>query len=181
MGKNIITVCAVFFTVCFMYFCSAEDMASAQPESGPGTVAEEAAPAVQDKYDFSDLSSWNLTVSAWEKMAEKDYEGVAAYTDKCFSVYNDEAGRIAAEMRKFAGPGHEDDYAVVNDVATCHYILGETYMRLGKNDDAVREFEIVIKEYPYAQCWDPKGWFWKVADISKTNIAKIRKAGVKGK
>lgn len=128
----------------------------------------------QEKYDFSDLSSWNLTVSAWEHLAEKDYEGVMAYAEKCLELYEEKAREMAKEMRTFAGLGHEDDYEAVNDVAACHYIMGEAYMKQEKYDEAIKEFNAAIDEYPYAQCWDPKGWFWKVAEVSKKNIEKIK-------
>ncbi len=126
-----------------------------------------------EEYDFTDDSHWNLTVSAWEKLSEKDYSGVITYTDECLKMYEKQAKEEAKKMRRFSGPGHEDDYALVNDVATSHYILGEMYMRQEKYPEAIDQFNIVIAEYPYAQCWDPKGWFWKVSEISKKNIDKI--------
>ena len=139
-----------------------------------GTAPEEK--TWREKYDFSDLSHWNLTVSAWECLADKDYDGTFAYAQKCLELYKDKAREMAKKMKRFTRPGHEDDYALVNDVATCHYIMGEAYMKQGKPGEAVQEFNTAIDEYPYAQCWDPKGWFWKVAEISKKNIEKIKKA-----
>lgn len=126
-------------------------------------------------YDFSDSTSWNLTVSAWEKLAEKNYAGVLAYATKCIELYEAKAMEIAAKMTRFAAPGHEDEFAVVNDIATAHYVMGEAYMKEAKYPDAVREFELIISRYPFAQYWDPKGWFWKVAQISKINLEKIGK------
>jgi hypothetical protein len=82
---------------------------------------------------------------------------------------------MAAGQKSFSRPGHEDDFALVNDVATSHYVMGETCMKLGRTDDALKEFKYVIDNYPYAQCWDPKGWFWKVAEVSRKNIDKIGK------
>ena len=78
-------------------------------------------------------------------------------------------------MRRFATAGHEDEFALVNDVATARYVMGEALMKQEKYGDAVKQFETVISDYPYAQCWDPKGWFWKVAEVSKKNIEKIMK------
>ena len=141
----------------------------------PAAVPAPASPKEASKYDFSDSSHWNLTVSAWEHMAQKDYEGTFAYAEKCLELFEAEAKETAKKMNTFVGFGHEDDYAVVNDVATSHYIMGEAYMRMGNPDQALKEFNLVIKEYPYAQCWDPKGWFWKVAEVSKKNIEKIEK------
>lgn len=139
-----------------------------RPEQSP--VGQTAAP----KYDLTDTSHWNLTVSAWEALAAKDYEGVLLYAGKCVELYGDEARTMAASMKSFSGIGHEDDYVLVNDVATSHYIMGESYMRQEKPQEAIAEFEHIISNYPYAQCWDPKGWFWKVAEISKINITKIK-------
>ncbi len=137
-------------------------------------AAEDTEKPAETKYDFSDTSSWNLTVSAWERLAEKDYDGVFAYARKCLELYAEEASEISKKMDKFARYGHEDDYAVVNDAAACHYVMGEAYMKEKKYDDAIKEFNVVINEYPYAQCWDPKGWFWKVAEVSRKNIKKIK-------
>lgn len=151
-----------------------ESPRAAAPETAALPAAE--APQEVSKYDFSDSSHWNLTVSAWEHMAQKDYEGTFAYAEKCVEMYEKEAKESADKMRGFVGFGHEDDYSIVNDVATSHYIMGEAYMRMGNTDQALKEFKLVIQEYPYAQCWDPKGWFWKVAEVSKKNIEKIDKA-----
>ena len=130
--------------------------------------------ASASKYDFSDMSHWNLTVSAWEELAKKDYDGVFAYARKCLETYEADAKTMAGSMRTFAGIGKEDDYSLVNDVATAHYIMGEADMKLNRIADAENEFSYIIATYPYAQCWDPKGWFWKVADISRKNMEKMK-------
>lgn len=148
----------------------AEDAARPAPSSEP---AQPATPF--PKYDFSDSSHWNLTVCAWESLAQKDYDGVFAYANKCLEIHEPKAKEMAVGMRSFSRPGHEDDFALVNDVATSHYIMGEAYMKLGKTPEAIKEFKYVIAEYPYAQCWDPKGWFWKIAEVSQKNIDKIEK------
>ena len=139
-------------------------------------AAQEAAAPDAEKYDFSDSSHWNLTVSAWEHLAEKDFDGVDAYARKCIELYGEKALAESREMKAFLRFGHEDERAMVNDVATSHYIIGEALMKQGKNDEAIKEFNYVIENYPYAQCWDPKGWFWKVAQVSTKNIEKINKA-----
>ena len=148
---------------------------SAQEENSQDSPA-----AQTTSYDFSDSSHWNLTVSAWEYLAKKDYEGVFAYAKKCLELYEEKAKEMAKGMGHFTQPGHEDDYSLVNDVATAHYIIGEAYMKNNNLDEAAREFNLVIKEYPYSQCWDPKGWFWKVAEISKKNIEKISRVKSEG-
>lgn len=148
-----------------------------QVDSATAPMPEKTSAPEAGKYDFSDSSNWNLTVSAWESLAQKDFEGVFAYANKCLELYEAKAKELAATMRSFSRPGHEDDFAIVNDVATSHYIMGEAYMKLGRTSDALKEFQYVIDTYPLAQCWDPKGWFWKVAEVSRKNIEKIEKAG----
>ncbi len=144
--------------------------------AAPEAVAPEVAAPEASKYDFSDSSHWNLTVSAWEHLAEKDFEGVDAYARKCIELYEEKALIESRDMKAFLRFGHEDESAMVNDVATSHYIIGEALMRQAKGDEAIKEFNYVIENYPYAQCWDPKGWFWKVAEVSTKNIEKINKA-----
>jgi hypothetical protein len=31
----------------------------------------------------------------------------------------------------------------------------------------------VVKEFGYAQCWDPRGWFWKPADAARQKIVEL--------
>lgn len=162
--------------------CNAEDVKKEAAMPGQATASSQTqaasvpAESPADRYDFSDSSHWNLTVSAWENLAQKDFDGVSAYVNKCLELYESKAKEMALGMKSFSRPGHEDDFALVNDVATSHYIMGEAYMKLERPGDAVKEFTYIIETYPYAQCWDPKGWFWKVSEVSKKNIDKINKA-----
>lgn len=183
--EHIVKIAVSFAIIASTSSCSAEvtappaqvnqEAAKVEAPKVAPEAAAVAAPKEGSKYDFSDPSHWNLTVSAWEHMAQKDYEGTFAYAEKCLELFEAQAKEAAAKMHTFVGFGHEDDYSVVNDVATSHYIMGEAYMRMGNTDQALKEFNLVIQEYPYAQCWDPKGWFWKVAEVSKKNIEKIEK------
>lgn len=148
---------------------AAEAGKSALPPQKP------AAENVHAAYDFTDSSSWNLTVSAWEHLAAKDYAGAVAYAQKCLALYEAQAIETARSMTRFASPGREDEYTIVNDVATAHYIMGEAYMKEARYDEAVKEFDLIIARYPFSQCWDPKGWFWKIAEVSRKNLDKIEK------
>lgn len=154
--------------------CNAEDAANIAGREAASEAPEKKG-IVPGKYDFSDISHWNLTVSAWESLAGKDFEGVFAYANKCLELYEPKAKEMAVGMKSFSRPGHEDEFALVNDVATSHYVMGEAYMKLGRAEDALKEFKYVIANYPYAQCWDPKGWFWKVSEVSGKNIDKLAK------
>lgn len=191
--KNIARLIIIFYMMLSVSSCHAADIPKEAPKpgvpaSGPALKAPDVKPSekppelvstnfqTKDKvYDFTDASNWNLTVSAWEHLAEKDYAGTFAYARKCLELYEAQALDMARSMTRFASPGKEDEYAIVNDVATAHYIMGEAHMKEAKYNDAVKEFDLVIARYPFAQCWDPKGWFWKVAEVSKKNLDKIEK------
>jgi len=66
------------------------------------------------------------------------------------------------------------DYWALNDVATSYYQLGEAYAAQNRYRDARSAYQTTMDKFAYAQVWDPKGWFWKVAVASKGRLRKIR-------
>jgi tetratricopeptide (TPR) repeat protein len=58
-------------------------------------------------------------------------------------------------------------------VATCYFILGQARLAQGRVKDAQQAFRTVIDRFPYAQAWDPKGWFWKVAQGASDKLTTI--------
>ena len=52
-------------------------------------------------------------------------------------------------------------------------------MRGEKFDEAVKIFNIIIQQYPFAQAWDPRGWYWKISKASQESIDKIEKPQIK--
>ena len=126
------------------------------------------------KYDFGDFSSVHLTTQAWKVLSDKDYEAVFAYTNQCISLYEKKAIEMQATMTGFAVAGKEHDYWALNDIATCHYIQAEVYLAQKKKDEALAAYQTVVSKFSYAQCWDPRGWFWKVADGAKNKIQGIQ-------
>ncbi|MBU3934216.1 MAG: hypothetical protein KKH11_06095, partial [Candidatus Omnitrophica bacterium] len=64
---------------------------------------------------------------------------------------------------------------------TCYFIRGEALMRQNKWQEAREIFRIVVENFSFAQYWDPRGWFWKVAEKSEETITKIDKQVREGK
>ena len=58
----------------------------------------------------------------------------------------------------------------MTDVATALFIKGRAYRLLERRDEARQAFLDIIQNYRFAQCWDPKGWFWKVAEAAQDEI-----------
>lgn len=61
----------------------------------------------------------------------------------------------------------------LNHVGTCYYIMGKTLEVQGKTEDAIKAYKLLQKKFPFAQCWDSKGWFWKPADLAKERIEEL--------
>ncbi|MCA9403441.1 MAG: tetratricopeptide repeat protein [Candidatus Omnitrophica bacterium] len=125
--------------------------------------------------DFGDYSSMTLMVLAWKALDEGDIEAVLAYSNKCIELYAEEAAKMQAGLKEI--PAGEDDeihaYWALNDVATAYFIQGEAYFKSDMLDEAKQAYRKVMDEYPYAQCWDPRGWFWKVAAGAEEKVAMI--------
>ena len=153
---------------------SAEPPAAAP--ASQGAAIEQAASAMmgpEEEYDFGDFTSQALTVKAWESLILEDYAAVDVYTRKCIEMYEAKAQEQQAQLRDFAPADSAFQYWALNDVATCYFIQGRGLALRKQFDEARQKFEYVIKNYPYAQAWDSRGWFWKVAKGAKDNLTTL--------
>ncbi|MCQ9207841.1 MAG: hypothetical protein NG712_00430 [Omnitrophica bacterium] len=128
-----------------------------------------------DRFDFGDESSGYLTIKAWEALGKKDWPAVLAYTQKCIELHKDEAKKQQDSLSAFPPQDKQSAFEVLNNVGTCYFIQAEALMRQEKLEDARWAFQFIIDNFKYAQCWDPRGWFWKVAEVSHESIDKINK------
>jgi tetratricopeptide (TPR) repeat protein len=124
-------------------------------------------------YDFGDYTSQTLTTKAWEALAKGDHKGVELYTKKCIELYEGDAKQQQASLTEFAPKDKTFNYWALNDVATCYFILGESLMNEKRYAEAKAAYERVVNDFSFAQCWDPKGWFWKVAVAARGRLNKI--------
>jgi len=121
---------------------------------------------------FGDHSSAFLVQQAWAALKANDVKAVEAYVNKAVELYADKARRMQASLKDYA-TGSDDQifkYWALNDVGTALLILGEAYQNAGKKQEAAEVYKKVIRDFPYAQSWDPKGWFWKPAEAAKQKI-----------
>ena len=123
--------------------------------------------------DFGDYTSQTLTVKAWEALGKNDTRGVELYTKKWIELYEAEAKKQQASLTEFAPKDKAFNYWALNDVATCYFILGDSLLTQKRYPEAKAALERVVNDFGYAQCWDPKGWFWKVAVASRGRLNKI--------
>jgi len=121
-----------------------------------------------------------LIVKSWEAHGKKDVEATFKYTQQLIDLYKEEADRQQASLRQL--PKNRPDIEAVsalNDVATAYFIQGESYRNQGKKEEAIQAFKVVVEKYPYAQAWDPRGWFWVVAKAAQESIDKLEGRQVK--
>ncbi|MFQ5680849.1 MAG: tetratricopeptide repeat protein, partial [Candidatus Omnitrophota bacterium] len=125
-----------------------------------------------------DLSSRQLVIDAREAQAAKEYDAVFEYTQECIDRF---AARARAEQAALGDQkqesGKEEAYQSLNDVATSYFIRGEVYLAQGKDEQAVEVFNLIIRDYPSARAWDPRGWFYSLAQKSRASLIKIKNKG----
>jgi len=119
------------------------------------------------------LSSKELVKLSWEASGNNNLDKVLEYTNKCITIYKTEADKLEARLSEFPPRGHEVEYQILNDVATCMFIQAEALMNNGKTEEAKKAFKEIITNYKFSQAWDARGWFWSVAEKSQDSINKL--------
>ncbi len=120
-------------------------------------------------------SSQELVMKAWEAHGKNDIEETFKITQECIDLYQEEAKRQQASLKELPKGADIANYQILNDVATCYFIQGESYMRQEKYPKAIKTFNIIIQEFPCAQAWDPRGWYWRIAKAAQDSIDKIKR------
>ena len=125
------------------------------------------------EYDFNDESPGALTARSWEALHKKDEQAMLAYTSRCIELYRESAKDQEAKLDDFAPSGSEADYKALNNVAASYFIRGEFYKHKKDWKESKKNYKKVINNFYFAQCWDPRGWWWKPSEISEGEIEKI--------
>ncbi len=119
-------------------------------------------------------SSGELITKAWDAHGKKDVEATFRYAQQCIELYKEEAAKQQASLKAF--PPNKPDILnaqALNDVGTAYFIQGESFRDQGKTAEAIKAFKVVIYDYCYAQAWDPRGWYWKVAKTSWESVLQL--------
>ncbi len=146
-------------------------------KNGHTDTDDDDTPDVIDDTAPTDFSSYTdsaaLVTAAWNNLNDKKYNTAKAFANETIAKYSAEAGTQQAGLSGFASEDDASDYAALNDVATAHFILGKIYAAQGDEDAAAEQFNKIIGDYSYAQCWDTHGWWWKVAQGAKDELDKL--------
>ncbi|MCF7916619.1 MAG: hypothetical protein K9L61_02450 [Candidatus Omnitrophica bacterium] len=110
----------------------------------------------------------------WSALGERDFDKVYEVTDDCIQKFEEEAEKQASKLNSFPAKGEESKYKAMNNVATCYFIKAESYMREEKKAKAIETFEKIVEKYPYAQSFDPRGWYWSIREKATSSIQKLK-------
>ena len=136
-------------------------------------AAEDQIVVMEQGLDFGNYTSEDLTGKAWQSFGTDDHDATIVYCRKCIKLYQKKADEQQAELKGYAPKDKAFDYWALNDVGTCYFIMGEVYLKKNEPQKALETYKTLVDKYIYAQCWDPKGWFWKPAVAARGKMNKI--------
>jgi len=107
---------------------------------------------------------------AWAASGAGDMEKLDQIVGQALVLYGQQAGEQQAALTDFPARGKEKDYQALNDVGTIFFIKAEALMNRGRTEEAIALFAETIDKYPFAQAWDPRGWYWSIEEKSQASI-----------
>ena len=123
-------------------------------------------------------SSTDLMIKSWDAHGKKDIENTFKYTQECIDLYKDAADLQQASLSELPKDSDIPAFSSLNNVATCYFIQAESYKRQGETEKAKEIFQLIVDKYTYAQAWDPRGWYWVIADAARQSIKKIETGSI---
>ncbi|MDD5567850.1 MAG: glycoside hydrolase family 2 TIM barrel-domain containing protein [Candidatus Omnitrophica bacterium] len=124
-------------------------------------------------------SSGDLINKSWAAHGKRNVEETFKYTQQLIDLYKDEAVRQEAGLKALPKAKNEiEDVQVLNDVATAYFIQAESLMRQDRAGEAKKIFKLIVNKYPFAQAWDPRGWFWSLKLASEQSLKKIETGSI---
>ncbi|MCD6093960.1 MAG: tetratricopeptide repeat protein [Candidatus Omnitrophica bacterium] len=111
-----------------------------------------------------------LIFNAWNSLSKKEYSDALKWTDECIAKFGEEAARQQISLSSFPPPQVESPYDILNCVGVAYFIQGKVFLAQGDEEKAKEKFLAVINQFGFSQWWDPKGWFWKVAEEAEREI-----------
>ncbi len=142
-----------------------------QDVASPNVSVEKKAQAENEKPSEQQiLTSSEIVKLAWEASGQNNLTRLEELVRQCLEVSGQKAKEEQSMLTHFPVRGEESKYQDLNDVATCLFIKAESLMNSGKKDEAMLKFQEILDEYSWAQAWDPRGWYWSVAEKSQASM-----------
>ncbi len=165
----------LFTAIIFAQENTPEVEKKAEQASDPETLQESSQRTDNEEHP----SSEDLVREAWAKSSKGDIEALYEVVDRCVKLYHWRAREMHATLENFPERGTEKEYQELNDVATCMFIKAEALMNTGKVEDSKELFQKIVDEFQWAQAWDPRGWYWSVAEKAQASLDMLEGKGQK--
>lgn len=136
---------------------------------------------------FSEPQSLNerLTKEAWEAYNKGKYQQAIKKAEECIDEFQPAAMRQQNELKEKSTPAPPDgqvppdkkkeimNRGLLNDVATCWWIIGRSNEKLGKKEKAIQAFCNAAK-FTYARTYDPS-WdgFWSPSQSAMDRVKSL--------
>jgi tetratricopeptide (TPR) repeat protein len=127
-----------------------------------------------------------LTREAWDAFNRGDYKAAIAKARECIEQFEGGADRQQRDLMQAKAPEPPTNKfteaqkretlsrGLLNDVATCHWIAGQSAEKLGRLEEAKKAYQKATG-YTYARAWDPNGWFWSPAESAQDRLTRLEK------
>ncbi|MDD5131988.1 MAG: hypothetical protein PHH44_04925, partial [bacterium] len=114
---------------------------------------------------------------AWKALVQKDYTTAERLSTNSLQKAKNKA--LIQQQQLKAGKldsvaGKEQTIIKENpelhSAGTACYIQAEIYKAKGQKSEAIKKYQEIIADYPNALCWDPRGWYWNVAEVAQDKL-----------
>lgn len=108
----------------------------------------------------------------YEAINKKEYDHAIELGNQCFDTVKDEATLMQQKFTNGLKPKDPFEYWALNDAGECLFLIGEAYRLQGKNDQANKYYQRVIKEFPDSFGGTTTKDVWKVKEAAEAMINK---------
>ncbi len=153
------------------------------PDFSNQNLIHEEAEKQEVKFEVSEeelrtLPASKLILKAWGALGAGAFNTAIQVSEKVLERFREKA---VAQQKSLSGQfpkaGKEKDYAELNACGSALYVIAESYEKQGQCEKAIEFYRKAIKEFPLSQNWDPRGWYWKIAEEAKAKIEKLERDG----
>ena len=119
--------------------------------------------------------AYQATAKIWEAMGRKNWDAAIAQANRVIRICGPQARRTNDQLKGYAPAKDAKKYGNLNEVGVSLLLKGAALSRKGDKVAAKVAYQTLLNQYPYAQVWDPKGWFWKPAEEARKKLVLLQK------
>jgi hypothetical protein len=138
---------------------------------------------------FGQSENQQLTTAAWDAYRSNLFNVAISNAQACIDSFEIQARDLQVELVRTNAPmpptGRVSTNVfdaihangLLNDVATCYFIIGESKKQLvAKKQATIREVKEAYERaqfFTYARCWDTNDLFWSVPSTANARLRKL--------